>query len=108
MWTNFITVMDWQTRKSYDLPRFGKESWVKLLIVEGYQLIEEVPLGDSTINLYKTENDIYAVYNPPLNSINLECLLINILHEENARMLITKIKEKLSLFMLIDTKGSAD
>jgi hypothetical protein len=98
MWTKVIPVMDWQTKNYYDLPRFGKHSWIQLLITEGYELIDEVQLGNTTIDLYKTENNIYAIYNPPLASINLECLLINILSEENARILIHEIKDKLSLF----------
>jgi hypothetical protein len=99
MWTKVIKVMDLQTKKYYDLPRFGKNSWIKWLISEGYELIDQVKLGGNTIDLYKTENNIYAIYNPYLNSINLECLLINILDEQNARILISEIQEKLSLFI---------
>jgi hypothetical protein len=95
-----VTVMDWQTRTTSDLPRFGEDSWIKWLISEGYELIDKVKLWDNTINLYKTENNIYAVYNPPFAGLDIECLLINIVSEENAYTLIYGIEQKLYLFIL--------
>ncbi|NJO59210.1 MAG: hypothetical protein HC836_13045 [Richelia sp. RM2_1_2] len=97
MWTEVIKVVDWQTKKIYDLPCLGKNSWTKFLINEGYELIDEVQLGDYSIYLYKTENNTYAIYNPQIDDLDVECLLINILSEQDAYSLIVGIQKHASM-----------
>jgi hypothetical protein len=91
-----IRVIDWNTKQQFQLPRIGKGDWINWLIVQNYEIIDLVKLGYTAIEIHKANNiNLYAVYCPYFSRFDTECLFVNISQEEQARSLISIIKQQL-------------
>jgi hypothetical protein len=93
---NHVRVVDWKSKQELKLPRIGEGNWIKWLVSHGYDIIDQIELGQTELNLYKTENpELYAVYCPYFFNLDTERLFVDILTEAEARSFIYAIKERL-------------
>jgi hypothetical protein len=91
-----VKVIDWKSKKESNLPRFGEGNWIKWLITNGYDIIDQIELGQTEINLYKAEGrELYAIYCPYFINLDTERLFVDIPTEEEARLFIIAIKKML-------------
>jgi hypothetical protein len=91
-----VKVIDWKSKEESKLPRIGEGNWIKWLISNGYDIIDQIELGQAEINLYKVEGiETYAIYCPFFINLDTERLFIHISTEEEARLFITAIKKML-------------
>jgi hypothetical protein len=102
MLTTLIRVIDWNTKQQFQILRMGKGDWINWLVVQNYEIIDLVKLAHTAIEVHKAHNiNLYAVYCPLFATFDTECLFINIPKEEEARSLITKIKQQLEPLIAI-------
>ncbi|AFZ03830.1 hypothetical protein [Calothrix sp. PCC 6303] len=93
---NNVKVIDWKSKHEFKLARIGEGNWIKWLVNYGYDIIDQVDLGQTEINLYKSETlGLYAIYCPYFINLDTERLFIDIPTEEEARLFIAAIKKML-------------
>lgn len=91
----FIQVVDWQTRRRWELPRIGEGSYLQWLVEQGYDLVEQQPLGMGEIEIYQMPNSrLYAVYFPFLVELDVECLLVEILTPNEVREIVANVRQR--------------
>jgi hypothetical protein len=91
----FVKVINWQNREQCQLPRVGRDSYLRWLLARGYDLVTTQPLGRSEFEIYQAESGIYAVYYPAFGTLNSECLFVNIPSENEVQMLVSNSQERL-------------
>jgi hypothetical protein len=93
---NNVKVVDWKSKQESKLPRIGKGNWIKWLVSYGYDITDQIELGQTEINLYKSEiSGLYAIYCPYFINLDTERLFTDIPTEEEARSFIISVKKML-------------
>lgn len=91
----FIQIVHWQTRQRWELPRIGQGSYLRWLDERKYELVEQQQLGRGEIEIYRvTGSETYAVYFPFLVELDIECLLVEILTENEVREIIANVRQR--------------
>ncbi|MBD2305681.1 hypothetical protein H6G17_09155 [Chroococcidiopsis sp. FACHB-1243] len=91
----FIQVVHWQTRQRWELPRMGEGSYLRWLDEREYELVEQQHLGRGEIEIYHvTGSQTYAVYFPFLVELDVECLLVEILTQNEVREIVANVRQR--------------
>jgi hypothetical protein len=97
-----LKVIDFQTEEKFWLPKEGEGNWAEWLAEQGYIVCDRIPVGQLTLELYaSSDGSPYAVYHPPFQGLDTECLFVSIPSEKQSQELVSLAQQMLGMMNLM-------